>query len=240
MRRLHFVTGVCALLAFLASGAYMQLAISSEFGASTKPLVCSTGRSAHLSAVHGAVLNLALEFALNRRVRGWLRFAGRICARDGRSRLLHLGLSPRAVADRLEPAIHVAGGRQAAPRWRAVPRCEQFAVVVPIVAIIARRGNSGSAECAQPPVTADGLRKRNGVNHESHRYHGRSIPQLERRAEQLFPLFFLGVGEDGFQLLGVVLAKLLDFRLNLFRLTARCASLTSVSTLLFAAPARRP
>src|SRR3954453_15980493 len=49
----------------------------------------------------------------------------------------------------------------------------------------------------------------------------RSISQLERWAEQLFPLLLLGVGEDGFELPGVVLAELLDSRPNLVRFAAR-------------------
>jgi hypothetical protein len=45
----------------------------------------------------------------------------------------------------------------------------------------------------------------------------RSISQLKRWAKHLIPLLFLGVGEDGLELLGMVLAEPLDFRSNLFR-----------------------
>src|SRR5690349_10403035 len=49
----------------------------------------------------------------------------------------------------------------------------------------------------------------------------RSISRLERRAEHLLPLLLLGVGEDGLELLGVVLAEALDLRSNLFRVAPR-------------------
>ena len=49
----------------------------------------------------------------------------------------------------------------------------------------------------------------------------RSISQVKRRAEQFFPLLLLGVGEDGFELLSVVLASLFYFRSNLFRFATR-------------------